>query len=880
MSRNNTPSPSLSDSSSDDSHHDYLPYAFSPVKLEWPPLKYMLLVFIISFVVYSNSLSCGFAFDDISAIRDNKDIRPSTPILQIFANDFWGTPIRKEHSHKSYRPLTVLTFRLNYLFDELNPYGYHLVNVLIHSIVCLLYYKLCFAFMPESASLIAALIFAVHPIHTEAVTGVVGRAETLSSLFFLSALLLYIKGTYNHKHASWICVTSSLIMAGVATFCKEQGITVLAVIGVYELMILQKLKLDNLKQYLSIKSFRAKRMKEHLLRVCLIITSVVILLLIRIRVMGSQLPVFTKYDNPAAVASTPTRQLTYNYLLAVNSWLLLYPMNLLCDWTMGTIPLVQSFLDVRNLATIAFYVILFSASFKCLLNFNERNRNILTMSMSLIVFPFLPASNLFFPVGFVIAERVLYLPSMGFIMLIAYGWSILFRKIDSIGNNSLSRSYKRAPRMLLHGFLVVLLISFSARTWIRNYDWTSEYTIFKAALKVCQTNAKLFNNVGHSLESQGKYKEALAYFLKASETQPDDLGAQMNVGRTYNNLEMYDLAEHYFWKAKNLLPRPKPGQQYQARIAPSHLNVFLNLANLISRNRSRLEEADSLYRQAISMRADYTQAYINRGDILIKLNRTREAQDVYEQALQIDATNPDIYYNLGVVLLEQRKPTLALSYFDQALKLNELHEQALINSAILIQELGDDRLRPIAQKRLKKLIELNKANERVYFNLGMLSMDDKEYTAAEKWFKLAVQSRPDFRSALFNLGLLLSDTNRPMEALPYLKQLLAYYPDHIKGLILLGDIYINVVKNVDEAEKCYLKIVQLDPKNIQGQHNLCVIYVEKGKLEEAEKCLLKVNAISPNQDYIDKHLRIVRNRIAQKRMLNKEKVVNDSDTKL
>lgn len=204
----------------------------------------------------------------------------------------------------------------------------------------------------------------------------------------------------------------------------------------------------------------------------------------------------------------------------------------------------------------------------------------------------------------------------------------------------------------------------------------------------------------------------------------------------------------------------------------------------------------------------------------------------------------------------------------------------MINSAILIQELGDDRLRPIAQKRLLKLIELNKANERVYFNLGMLSMDDKAYAAAEKWFKLAVQSRPDFRSALFNLALLLSDTNRPMEALHYLKQLLAYYPDHIKGLVLLGDIYINVVKNVDEAEKCYLKIVQLDPKNIQGQHNLCVIYVEKGKLEEAEKCLIKVNAISPNRDYIDRHLRIVRKRIEQKRMLNKESVVNDSDTKL
>lgn len=74
-------------------------------------------------------------------------------------------------------------------------------------------------------------------------------------------------------------------------------------------------------------------------------------------------------------------------------------------------------------------------------------------------------------------------------------------------------------------------------------------------------------------------------------------------------------------QAKSLLPKAKPGESYQARIAPNHLNVFLNLANLIARNETRLEEADRLYRQAISMRADYTQAYINRGDILLKMNR-------------------------------------------------------------------------------------------------------------------------------------------------------------------------------------------------------------------------------------------------------------------
>ena len=116
------------------------------------------------------------------------------------------------------------------------------------------------------------------------------------------------------------------------------------------------------------------------------------------------------------------------------------------------------------------------------------------------------------------------------------------------------------------------------------------------------------------------------------------------------------------------------------------MNVFLNLATLIAKNSSRLEEADLLYRQAISMRSDYTQAYINRGDILLKLNRTKEAQEVYERALFYDNTNADVYYNLGVVLLEQGRTSQALAYLNKALEFEPDHAQALLNSAMLIQE--------------------------------------------------------------------------------------------------------------------------------------------------------------------------------------------------
>lgn len=93
-------------------------------------------------------------------------------------------------------------------------------------------------------------------------------------------------------------------------------------------------------------------------RLTVLAATTICLLLARLQIMGSQLPVFTRFDNPASVALTPTRQLTYHYLISVNLWLLLFPCDLCCDWTMGTIPLVESFLDPRNLSTLAAYTFL------------------------------------------------------------------------------------------------------------------------------------------------------------------------------------------------------------------------------------------------------------------------------------------------------------------------------------------------------------------------------------------------------------------------------------------------------------------------------------------------------------------------------------------
>lgn len=134
------------------------------------------VVFGASVLLYANSLEGGFVFDDHRGILSNDDLNPSKTELQdLFYHDFWGGHMNREQSHKSYRPVTVLTYRyLNYAIHELEPYGYHVVNVLCHAVASLLFLWLCRAFFKEKGgrwSLFAAMLFALHSVHTEVVSG-------------------------------------------------------------------------------------------------------------------------------------------------------------------------------------------------------------------------------------------------------------------------------------------------------------------------------------------------------------------------------------------------------------------------------------------------------------------------------------------------------------------------------------------------------------------------------------------------------------------------------------------------------------------------------------------------------------------------------------
>lgn len=158
----------------------------------------------------------------------------------MLQNDFWGTPLTDSGSHGSYRPLAVASFKLNHLLDGFKPLGYHLGNVLLHCLATALVLRLGRHLIPSrTGAAIAGLLFAAHPVHTEAVAGVVGRADLTACVFYLLAVLAYIRHIqWRHQTdlRHWPALGLTVLAAAAAVLCKETAVTALVVCAIYDII--------------------------------------------------------------------------------------------------------------------------------------------------------------------------------------------------------------------------------------------------------------------------------------------------------------------------------------------------------------------------------------------------------------------------------------------------------------------------------------------------------------------------------------------------------------------------------------------------------------------------------------------------------------------
>lgn len=466
---------------------------------------------------YLNSCFCGFVFDDFFAVVKNADVTdPAAPLRSLWVHDFWGQDVRGDGSHKSYRPVTVLSFRLNHAWGGgLRPVPFHATNVLLHAVNCALVHavarhvdSLRGGAQQRSFPLLAGLLFALHPVHTEAVTGIVGRAELLSAAFSLICLLLYaegvrlpVNGPFNNAN---LFVPAALACATAAMLSKENGFTIVGTLVGYEVL------------HLSLPSFR-RAYTRLCTRVAATLAVAISYLCVRRLVIGGDtlVKIFRKVENPLPFYQGNTeRVLSTLHLHVYYVRLLIAPLFLSADWSFSCVPPVLGLTDVRNAQSALLYVLIALAVIAArpwvlqreaeLARHRVRAFVLLALGMA----PFVPAANIFFYIGTFIGERLLYMPSLGFCLLLAEPLSAACGSIHS--------RTKRVARMLV----TALLTAYAARTWVRNRDWVSEESLFLAALRVCPDSAKVRLNNGILQRRHARWDEAVAHFERAQKIEP------------------------------------------------------------------------------------------------------------------------------------------------------------------------------------------------------------------------------------------------------------------------------------------------------------------------------------------------------------------------
>lgn len=438
-----------------------------------------LVVAALAVAAYCNALCCGFAYDDGLVILGNRVVREGS-LAEVLVGSYWGSLAPGARSH-GYRPLTILSYWAQWRVAGEAPWSWHAVNLGLHvGCAWLVLATARRVGLSRLAAMAAALLFAVHALHTEAVTGVVGRAELLATLGVLAALALHARGR--------TAFAAAVLALGVLG--KESALVFPALAAVED---------------------AARRRLRMRIRAYMVFAGVILGFLgLRWLVVGHPLPTFlaSRLDNPLAHVGALERSWGGLGVLGRFAALHLAPLSLSADYGLGAlavpVPLSSGWpwLGLGSLVLGLGWMV----------HGLRSGRPVPALAAGLYVLALLPVSNLLFPIHTILGERLAYLASVGFCLGAGVALAALCRKAPGLG-----------PLVLL-----ALLGAHTVRTLVRNADWTDNVTLFEAAHRVTPGSARVQNNYGNVLRLRGDLPGALESYRAAARTFPDYPDAWVN----------------------------------------------------------------------------------------------------------------------------------------------------------------------------------------------------------------------------------------------------------------------------------------------------------------------------------------------------------------
>ncbi|MFT5365231.1 MAG: tetratricopeptide (TPR) repeat protein [Candidatus Latescibacterota bacterium] len=613
---------------------------------------YPVLIVLAGAVVYANSLQNGFTFDDWPLVAQNPLVM-QPHIGAIFSSAYW--PDRPELG--LYRPLTTLSYAINRLVLGEGPWGFHLVNVALHIVNALLVFVGMRKILERPFAGLCALIFLLHPVQTEAVNSIVGRAELLAAFWMLMAWIAFAYGVGRWR---WILAALAIFLG---CLCKEHTAMMVGVLAVVAFSGLFYTHRDMGESKSGFMAQCSRFFKESLSGIVLCIGVVGLFLWMRYAVIGAVLlpskPTFI--DNP--LAHVDHWQRWFNALSVIWRYtvLMFWPSGFSADYSFQAIPLVASLWHGSVLAGLI--VVLGLLGF---IVFSVRRPGFESWVVAAlwIALPALPVSNLLFLIGTVMAERFMYAPMVGYGVLCGLYFS-------SIG--------ARRPG-LAFAIALVLLAGLAKNTTQRNPDWQNDYTLFGSAVKVVPESAKAHFNFGNAIRDRGNLTAALPHYRKALWIYPDYAEVHYNVGVIQQGIGRVEDALTAY---ENTLTAN-----------PTHVNAWTNVGILLAQ-KGVYDKACEAFEKALQLEPKRVEIKFNYALALQRLNRLDEARKLYLEILDDAPDHEDAAINLAESHIQRDEKEQAIAVLDDIVYGHGRAYQAALNLATILEkeERYEDALR-------------------------------------------------------------------------------------------------------------------------------------------------------------------------------------------
>ena len=547
-----------------------------------------LMVFALAFLAYANTLTGDFIWDDEYLILNNSQIKSFTHLGDVFTT-YAG--YGSGNVNNFYRPVQEISNMVDFSLWGENPLGFHLTNIILHALVAVMVFIfLTFLAGDILTASIASLLYAVHPVHTEAVAYIAGRADPLCAFFMLSSLVLFIKAsrTMDSGRKGASLYIASLLLFVVSLLSKETAIIMPLIVFLYIFFFLRRKD--------AYRKIRFSWIPY------VFITGIYVFLRTTVLNFSGAVPESVFTNIPIMY-----RILTFLRSIGIYLRLLLVPLDLHMERSMsitGSIFEVSAIIAVIAAGFIAWLVM-----------YTYRRNRLAAFSICWFFVCLLPFSNVI-PLNSFLAEHWIYLASVGPFLLAAIG-------IVHVYNNLIPPRIK----IIFIPLIGIIIGIFAGLTVRRNTEWSDEIVFYKNTLKYNPANTRVYLNLGNAYYERGELEGAIDEYLNVIEIDNNYAVAYGNIGTASLRLGDKRMAEKHLRKAIELR---------------EHYPIAYYNLGLLKFEEAKYKESEENFKKAISQMPQLYQAWGMLGRSLLEQGKKEEAKEAFSESLRILPDQDDV----------------------------------------------------------------------------------------------------------------------------------------------------------------------------------------------------------------------------------------------